>query len=81
MPESQKQHQDIIIKIMPAAVNYVRTKPVHSGQQIIKEHKNGSIEVLLMLFINYELKTTLLSYGPVIELLKPKLERRDERFI
>ncbi len=78
-PESQKQPEEIIIKIMPDAVNYVRTKPIHSGQQIIKEHKNGSIEVSLMLFINYELKTTLLSYGPVIEVLKPKKLREEIR--
>ncbi len=71
-PVDQKEPFEIVIKVSSIAVDYIRTKPIHKGQQIIKEHKNGAIEVKLTLFNNYELKSTLLSYGHGIEVLTPK---------
>ncbi|MFT4154564.1 helix-turn-helix transcriptional regulator [Parafilimonas sp.] len=70
-PEDQKEPQNIIIKVKKELVEYIKTKPVHKGQIITKDYKNGGIEISVSLFINYELKSTLLSYGAGIEVMKP----------
>lgn len=76
-PEDQKEPQDIIIIVYPELVNYIKTKPIHKNQTIIKEYRNDAIEVCVCLFINYELKSLLLSYGSGIEVTKP-LTLREE---
>jgi|KBSMisStandDraft_5_1062788.scaffolds.fasta_scaffold139709_1 predicted DNA-binding transcriptional regulator YafY len=76
-PEDQQQPQNIIIKVYPELVNYIKTKPIHKNQTIIKEYKNGAIEICVCLFINYELKSLLLSYGAGIEVITP-LSLREE---
>ena len=48
-------------------------------ESLIKKFKNGSVQIELALFNNYELKSTLLSYGPGIEVIKPKTLREELR--
>ncbi len=68
----------IEIKVHKPSVPYVLTKPIHhDSQTIIREFKDGSMVIRLNLIINYELKSVLLSYGPGIEVRKPKSLRTE----
>lgn len=69
--------ETIEIKVNQSQAPYIRTKPIHQLQEIIKEYKDGSIKICLRLIINYELKSVLLSYGADIEIMKP-ISLRDE---
>ena len=62
---------EIELKVSVASANYVRTKPLHKSQIIKKEYKDGSMVINLKVFNNYELKSTLLSYGSGIKVKKP----------
>lgn len=73
----EQEPLDILIKVDASSADYIRTKPIHKSQIIKKENKDGSIQVELKLFNNYELKSTLMSYGPALEVIKP-IELRDE---
>ena len=76
-PSEQKEPYEIQIKVSKLLIDYVKTKPIHKWQKMLKEYKDGSILIGLDLFNNYELKSYLLSYGPGIEVVKPKLLRAE----
>jgi predicted DNA-binding transcriptional regulator YafY len=63
--------QEIEIKVTSKQAPYVRTKPIHHTQEIIKEYSNGDILIRLYLICNYELKSTLLGFGCDLEVTKP----------
>lgn len=67
----EQEPLDILVKVDGSSADYIRTKPIHKSQIIKKEYKDGSIQIELRLFNNYELKSTLMSYGPALEVLKP----------
>ena len=50
---------------------YVRTKPLHHTQRLIKENEDGSIIINLFLIENFEMERTILGFGDGIEVLKP----------
>ena len=64
--------QEVEIKVKANQAPYIRTKPIHYSQEIIKEKANGDITIRLWLINNYELRSALLSYGCDLEILKPK---------
>lgn len=68
----QKTPMQIEIQVTSEAADYIKTKPIHKSQKIIKELKNGKLRIQLQLLNNYELKSTLLSYGASIEVISPK---------
>ena len=68
---------DIEIKASKEQAPYLITKPIHPTQELIKENKDGSVILKMKLTVNYELKSTLLSYGSGIEVKKP-IELRNE---
>lgn len=62
--------EKIRIRVDASLWPYVKTKPIHGSQRIIKEgHEYADIE--LNLFINYELISLLFSYGERIIVLEP----------
>ena len=63
--------QIIELKIYKALAPYVLTKPIHQNQQVLKKFKDGSVSIRLQLYVNYELKALLLSYGEGLEVKKP----------
>lgn len=63
--------EDVEIRVISRQVPYVKTKPIHNSQKIIKEFKNGDVIIQLRLICNYELKAVLLAYGSDIEVLRP----------
>jgi predicted DNA-binding transcriptional regulator YafY len=67
--------EDIEIKVYKQAAPYVRSKPIHLNQEVVKQYRDGSILVRLKLIINYELKSVLLSYGPGIVVRRPRALR------
>ena len=67
----------IQIKVSSKQVPYIRTKPIHHTQKIIKEFKNGDIIIELSIISNYELRSVLLSYGCDIVVIKPLTLRKE----
>ncbi len=63
--------QIIEIKVVAKLAPYIRTKPIHQTQEVIKECSNGEIIIKLNLIYNYELCSVLLGFGADIEVLKP----------
>jgi len=63
---------DIIIKAKSPLVPYIRTKPIHISQDFLEEFEDKSQTFKLKLILNYELKSTFLSYGNDLEVLEPK---------
>lgn len=59
------------IRVNAKSADYVRTKPLHKSQKILRNYKNGSLLIELNVLNNYELKSLLLSYGSGLEVLKP----------
>lgn len=76
MPKDSKIH-DVIIKVDAASVPYLTSKPIHNLQETIKIYKNGNIEIKLPVYINYELISTILSYGEALEVVKPVVLREE----
>jgi hypothetical protein len=55
--------------------NYIKTKPIHHSQKVIKEDENGttfSIKVV----VNYELYSIFSSYTGGIKIISPKFMAR-----
>lgn len=69
--------QPIEIKVAAKLVPYIRTKPIHHTQEIVKEYANGDTKFRLYLINNYEFRSLLLSYGSDIEVLKPESIREN----
>ncbi len=69
--------QEIQIKVGASLVPYIRTKPIHRLQEIVREYADGSIKVSMPLYINYELKSTLLGFGREVEVIKPESLRTE----
>jgi predicted DNA-binding transcriptional regulator YafY len=70
LPNNSKV-EEIVINVRKNAADYILTKPIHKTQEVVKEYADKSLRIRLFLHINYELKSTLLSYGPDIEVLAP----------
>lgn len=69
--------ETIELKIAADQAPYIKTKPIHHTQSVIKEESNGEIIIELQLIINYELRSLLLSYGCDITVIKP-LQLREQ---
>ncbi len=74
-PQDRPKEKIRLFLYYPAA-HYVRTKPMHPSQRIVKETEEG-VEVTLSLKINYELKQIILQYMPNIRILEPQHLRED----
>ncbi|RZK24324.1 MAG: WYL domain-containing protein [Flavobacterium sp.] len=64
--------ETIILKVSKESADYILTKPIHRSQQLLKKYADDSIKIQITLFINFELKAHLLSYGPKLEVLEPE---------
>ena len=72
---------EIQIKVAKQSAPYLLTKPIHSSQTELKKYKDGSILIGLKLYINYELKSILLSYGDGLEVKKPESLRSEMKLL
>ena len=62
--------EKISIKISKELWPYIKTKPIH-GSQKVKKTENDSVIIQLVVKINYELESLLLSFGENIEIISP----------
>lgn len=68
--------QNVIFCITPKHAPYVKTKPFHHSQEIIKEDENGTV-FKICVQLNFELERLILGMGECITVLKPdKLKKR-----
>jgi predicted DNA-binding transcriptional regulator YafY len=78
---NEEEIQSIEIKVSAKQVPYVRTKPIHHSQEIIREYKNGDVVIKLFLICNYELRSVLLSFGDDLEVRKPQKLRQEMKLV
>ena len=69
--------EDVVIRIKATTVPYLTSKPIHNLQEITKTYKNGDVQIKIPLYINYELESTIMSYGKALEVLKPEVLRNN----
>lgn len=60
----------------PIQSQYIKTKPVHSSQTILEEHKDGSCIFRIDVVINFEMYSVFMSYGPGVKILYPRYARQ-----
>lgn len=69
----------VILQFDAANAPYVRTKPLHHSQQVLKEDENGLI-VRIDVVMNFELEREILGFGENVKVLGPRiLAKRIER--
>ncbi len=59
------------MKIDKANAPYVKTKPIHSSQTILKEDAEGMI-FSIQVVLNFELGREIMGFGEQIQVLAPK---------
>jgi predicted DNA-binding transcriptional regulator YafY len=69
--------EDVVIRIKATTVPYLTSKPIHNLQEITKTYKNGDVQIKIPVYINYELESTIMSYGKALEVLKPEVLRNN----
>ena len=74
-PLEEEKHV-VRLKIRKGLFPYVDTKPIHETQKIKAKDDEG-VEIEVDLYINYELKQLLLSYGDGIKVLSPEFLREE----
>ncbi len=56
----------------PEQSKYIKTKPIHSSQRVIKENpEDGSCIFRIDVVINFEMYSVFMSYGPGIKIIYP----------
>ena len=56
----------------PEQSNYVRTKPLHRSQRLVRENPDGSCVFAIDVVINFEMYSVFMSYGPGIKIIYPR---------
>lgn len=74
-PLEQSKHS-VRLKVKKSLFPYINTKPIHETQKIKSKDESG-VEIEVELYINYELKQLLLSYGDGIKVLSPDFLREE----
>jgi predicted DNA-binding transcriptional regulator YafY len=69
--------QSIEIKVKAELIPYIITKPIHKNQEVVKKYSNGDVLIKLVLIINYELKSLILSFGSGVTIKKPLYLRQE----
>lgn len=74
----EKEHpQKVVFKVDRKNAPYIVTKPFHQSQKTIEKHPDGSITFTIIVHHNYELERLLLGFGESLEVLSPRLLRRN----
>ena len=76
---AKEQVQEIHLKIDKSNAPYVLTKPLHHTQEILERLADGTIIIKLHVHINYELERLILGFGSCMEVIKPRILRRNIR--
>lgn len=62
--------QDVVLKVLNQAANYLKTQPLHKSQETVKVGKNKTT-IKMKVFVTEELIRGLLSYAGEIEVVEP----------
>lgn len=57
----------------PEQSKYIKTKPIHTSQVLVKENEDESCEFTIKVIVNYELYSILMSYGAGIRIIYPRV--------
>jgi len=68
--------KDVILSFNPVQGEYIRSLPLHKSQKIIKDNEK-ELKISLKLFITYDFKMELLSYGETVKVVKPISLRKE----
>ncbi len=71
-----KQPEEIILEFTPLQGRYVKSKPLHRSQQILKDDETG-LRIKLNLKITFDFIHELLSYGSAVKVIKPESLKRE----
>lgn len=66
--------ENVVLKINKELFPYIETKPLHGSQTKIGEDDN-TVTMKIQVYLNYELKKLLLSFGDGIEIISPQYLR------
>lgn len=75
------QPEKVIVKLGAERAPYLLSKPLHHSQHTDKMYVDGSAKLSYRLIINKELETTLLSFGPHLEILEPVSLRQSVKLL
>jgi predicted DNA-binding transcriptional regulator YafY len=62
---------EIIMELNQVSGPYIKTKPIHQSQKILKESES-SLLISIRVIWNYELEREILGFGEDIKILSPK---------
>jgi predicted DNA-binding transcriptional regulator YafY len=74
---NNRPKEKVVLEFSAERAGYVRTKPLHHSQQIVKEWANGKMRVQIEVIPNKELIATLLSYGKDVKVLAPEAVKEE----
>ena len=63
--------QEIVLSFTPLQGKFIKTLPLHSTQQVIKDTEE-ELQIKLKLFITYDFIMELLSHGENVRVIQPK---------
>ncbi len=69
-PEKQ-EIEDVVLSFDPHQGKYIKSLPLHETQQILKDNED-ELQVKLKIYITFDFRMELLSYGDSVKVLKPK---------
>jgi predicted DNA-binding transcriptional regulator YafY len=64
--------KEIVLSFSPLMGKYIKALPIHASQKIISETEKELV-IQLFLRINHELRKIILSYGPEVKVVSPKV--------
>jgi predicted DNA-binding transcriptional regulator YafY len=68
----------IILSFISDQGNYIKTKPLHHSQKVLKDNKT-ELQIELNVIPNYELKKMLWSFGDAVKIIEPKKLFKDSK--
>lgn len=69
------ESEDIVIKVAKKRFHYIKTKPIHLSQRLVEETDDYAV-ISINVKVNRELTALLLSFGSDVEILSPKVFRK-----
>jgi predicted DNA-binding transcriptional regulator YafY len=68
--------EEVILSFTSFQAKYIKSQPLHSSQEVIKEDED-SCDIRLLVRPNYELTQTILMYGDQVEVIQPSSLRSE----
>ena len=69
---SDAEVETVTLHVSPEQFPYIKTKPLHKSQKIIRRNDDGSALITITIIPNFELQQLLLSFGERITVLSPQ---------